>query len=126
MVRLMLTLTPIVCVSAAIAFTSLLETYMKGDTPVPVESPTPSRKDSKKEKKGTAISTTGTHNYQLLVVAPILACLCLFAWHCTYVTSTSYSSPSVVLASQNRDGSQHIIDDFREAYYWLRQNVLNF
>jgi len=28
-----------------------------------------------------------------------------------------------VLASQNQDGSQHIIDDFREAYYWLRQNT---
>ena len=39
------------------------------------------------------------------------------------VTSTAYSSPSVVLASRNPDGSQHIIDDFREAYYWLRQNT---
>ena len=39
------------------------------------------------------------------------------------VTSSAYSSPSVVLASQNPDGSQHIIDDFREAYYWLRQNT---
>jgi dolichyl-diphosphooligosaccharide--protein glycosyltransferase len=43
--------------------------------------------------------------------------------HCTWVTSNAYSSPSVVLASQNQDGSQHIIDDFREAYYWLRQNT---
>jgi dolichyl-diphosphooligosaccharide--protein glycosyltransferase len=28
-----------------------------------------------------------------------------------------------VLASRGADGSQHIIDDFREAYYWLRQNT---
>ena len=49
--------------------------------------------------------------------------LFFFVMHCTYVTSTAYSSPSVVLASTNPDGSQHIIDDFREAYYWLRQNT---
>jgi len=46
-----------------------------------------------------------------------------FVQHCTWVTSTAYSSPSVVLASRNPDGSQHIIDDYREAYYWLRQNT---
>jgi asparagine N-glycosylation enzyme membrane subunit Stt3 len=28
-----------------------------------------------------------------------------------------------VLASRLPDGSQHIIDDYREAYYWLRQNT---
>ena len=39
------------------------------------------------------------------------------------MTSNAYSSPSVVLASRLPDGSQHIIDDYREAYYWLRQNT---
>ncbi len=43
--------------------------------------------------------------------------------HCTWVTSNAYSSPSVVLASRMPDGSQHIIDDYREAYQWLRQNT---
>ncbi len=52
-----------------------------------------------------------------------LLLLLVFVLHCTFVTSTAYSSPSVVLASRNADGSQHIIDDFREAYYWLRQNT---
>jgi dolichyl-diphosphooligosaccharide--protein glycosyltransferase len=47
----------------------------------------------------------------------------MFVFHCTYVTSAAYSSPSVVLASRNHDGSQYIIDDFREAYYWLRKNT---
>jgi dolichyl-diphosphooligosaccharide--protein glycosyltransferase len=49
--------------------------------------------------------------------------LLLFVLHCTWVTSNAYSSPSVVLASRMPDGSQHIIDDYREAYYWLRQNT---
>ena len=30
--------------------------------------------------------------------------LVLFAVHCTWVTSSAYSSPSVLLASQNSDG----------------------
>ncbi len=47
----------------------------------------------------------------------------LFAVHCTWVTSNAYSSPSIVLASYNNDGSRYIIDDFREAYYWLRKNT---
>merc|ERR1711935_413800 len=34
-----------------------------------------------------------------------------------------YSSPSVVLASSRPDGSRNIIDDYREAYYWLRTNT---
>jgi dolichyl-diphosphooligosaccharide--protein glycosyltransferase len=49
--------------------------------------------------------------------------LMLFAVHCTWVTSNAYSSPSIVLASYNNDGSRYIIDDFREAYYWLRKNT---
>jgi asparagine N-glycosylation enzyme membrane subunit Stt3 len=47
----------------------------------------------------------------------------MFAVHCTWVTSNAYSSPSIVLASYGQDGSRQIIDDFREAYYWLWQNT---
>jgi dolichyl-diphosphooligosaccharide--protein glycosyltransferase len=57
------------------------------------------------------------------VILNTLFLLLFFVIHCTWVTSTAYSSPSVVLASQNPDGSQAIIDDYREAYYWLRQNT---
>lgn len=39
------------------------------------------------------------------------------------VTSEAYSSPSIVLAATQHDGSRIIFDDFREAYYWLRQNT---
>ncbi|KAF1741993.1 hypothetical protein MXB_4853 [Myxobolus squamalis] len=34
-----------------------------------------------------------------------------------------YERPSVVLSNQNPDGSLYIIDDFRQAYYWLNQNT---
>ncbi|KAI0714156.1 oligosaccharyl transferase STT3 subunit [Cerioporus squamosus] len=162
MVRLMLTLTPVVCVAAAVAFSSLLDTYIDpvepevpvastvvdtpaGDSPANVASG--SATTSKKAKKAAAADTSSSGiasgvlaalspsskttkprgifglDTRALVIANALGMLLFFVLHCTYVTSSAYSSPSVVLASQNPDGSQHIIDDFREAYYWLRQNT---
>lgn len=148
MVRLMLTLTPVVCVAAAIAFSSLLDTYIDPAEPAiteEVEAETPGAVDSKKSKKtpppapttplGSIISkflapTRGDKphgvfglNVRLAVLLNAIGMLVFFVLHCTWVTANAYSSPSVVLASSNPDGSQHIIDDFREAYYWLRQNT---
>lgn len=34
-----------------------------------------------------------------------------------------FSSPSIVLAARGGHGDRIIFDDFREAYYWLRQNT---
>jgi len=45
--------------------------------------------------------------------------------HCTWVTSTAYSSPSIVLQARGGDGGKVIFDDFREAYAWLRHNTLS-
>merc|ERR1712071_573467 len=42
-----------------------------------------------------------------------------YTFHCTWVTSEAYSSPSIVLSARGHDGSRIIFDDFREAYYWL-------
>ena len=57
-------------------------------------------------------------------------CVAIFSLLMTYmylsspqVTSEAYSSPSIVLAANQHDGSRIIFDDFREAYYWLRQNT---
>ncbi|KAJ3669545.1 hypothetical protein LUZ60_011495 [Juncus effusus] len=46
-----------------------------------------------------------------------------YAIHCTWVTSEAYSSPSIVLAARGAGGGRVIFDDYREAYYWLRQNT---
>jgi len=46
-----------------------------------------------------------------------------FVWHCTWAALNAYSSPSIVLAVTNRDGSQTIFDDFRGAYRWLTYNT---
>ncbi|KAG6876699.1 hypothetical protein C0993_000980 [Termitomyces sp. T159_Od127] len=162
MVRLMLTLTPVVCITSAVALSTLLDTFID---PVEPESSDDSPSEagsgasnngtisgsstavpsSKKAKKtaGSAVETGVTLSQvlssspstksskrgiygldtRLMIVANTIFMLAFFVSHCTWATSTAYSSPSVVLASQNSDGSQHIIDDFREAYYWLRQNT---
>jgi dolichyl-diphosphooligosaccharide--protein glycosyltransferase len=39
------------------------------------------------------------------------------------IAAEAYSSPSIILASKRQDGSRVIIDDFREAYYWLKKNT---
>ncbi|GJN89053.1 hypothetical protein Rhopal_002027-T1 [Rhodotorula paludigena] len=159
MVRLMLTLTPVVCVAAAVAISSVYETFFdprEPDTRPPpaaavaatkaavvdeVEdlaaaiegTPTPSTVSAKKGKKAAAPATGASASSQrtgvfgldsrLIPVIAFTFLSFLFVLHCTWVTSSAYSSPSVVLASRAPDGSQNIIDDFREAYYWLRQNT---
>jgi dolichyl-diphosphooligosaccharide--protein glycosyltransferase len=154
MVRLMLTLTPVVCVASAVAFSSLLDTYLDAAEPAEAAddasetaSASGSNSGSKKSKKATApAATPGSAlgdivaaatpakkgekvkgifglDTRLAIIVNAFGMLAFFVFHCTWATANAYSSPSVVLASTNPDGSQHIIDDFREAYYWLRQNT---
>jgi len=59
----------------------------------------------------------------MIVTCVTMITLIMFAVHCCWVTSNAYSSPSVVLSTQGRDGSRHILDDFREGYNWLRMNT---
>lgn len=59
-----------------------------------------------------------------LVVMLVLGGLTImYAMHASFVASEAYSSPSIVLATNRPDGSRAIMDDFREAYYWLRHNT---
>ncbi|XP_001641089.2 dolichyl-diphosphooligosaccharide--protein glycosyltransferase subunit STT3B [Nematostella vectensis] len=152
MVRLMLTLTPVVCILAAIAFSVTLDNYLvddkvpavnegeqdeekKGDSEEEADKGKKKKelydkagKQKGKTKKQESVEESedanaiGT-NLKGLVVMCIVMMLMMFAVHCTWVTSNAYSSPSVVLASTNYDGSRNILDDFREAYFWLRQNT---
>ena len=151
MVRLMLTLTPVVCVSSGIAVSTLLDVYLdisnepSSSTSSAASSSSSNNGPSEKKKgkqaikdkissnasssssetKKSSTSSFGIHSRdtRVLVVTSFVFFLIVFVWHCTWVTSNAYSSPSIVLASRNPDGSQHIIDDFREAYYWLRRNT---
>ena len=57
------------------------------------------------------------------VLFVIYAMFLFYTIHCTFISSEAYSSPSIVIASTNRDGSRAILDDYREAYYWMRMNT---
>ena len=135
MVRLMLTLTPIVCCAAALAISHVLDTFLTVKAPAEPSTETngsakqpvtnPSFANSFGIGKTTRQAVVGIYSIisKSTITSLVTGFLLLFVAHCTWVTSNAYSSPSVVLASRLPDGSQHIIDDYREAYYWLRQNT---
>ena len=156
MVRLMLTLTPVVCVSAALVVARIYSSYLDPKVPEletflpeedasdsalnpsavnasPVASKTRARKKTGSQQVQIELVTKSkipsfgsgifAFDSKFTVVTLMTYFLVLFCLHCTWVTSTAYSSPSVVLASRTPSGEQNIIDDFREAYYWLRQNT---
>jgi dolichyl-diphosphooligosaccharide--protein glycosyltransferase len=165
MVRLILTLTPVVCVASAIALSTLIDTFVDPFEP-PAEDESqknttagagstngpPTATTSKKAKKAAAAAATPPavpgalgdlitataalskggstrpkgifgSDTRLMIFVHTACLLFFFVMHCTWVTANAYSSPSVVLASSDGQGGQNIIDDFREAYYWLRQNT---
>ena len=136
MVRLMLTLTPVVCVTGAMAISSVFQTFLDPVEPSYSEEAAAAAiedaadtKDAKKTKKAAASkirrASPGIFGLDTRLVPTLTFTVfaLFFVLHSTWVTSTAYSSPSVVLASRNQDGSQNLIDDFREAYYWIRQNT---
>jgi dolichyl-diphosphooligosaccharide--protein glycosyltransferase len=124
MVRLMLTLTPIICVAAAVAISKLFDVYLDFSEFLQPDS---NKNNTAKAGSGSKNKKSTTSLFDLIskftVILTFGFYLFLFVYHCTWVTSNAYSSPSVVLASKNPDGSQNLIDDYREAYYWLRMNT---
>jgi len=116
MVRLMLVLAPIMCILGGIGVNHILTTYLKNiDT-------SSSSKDKKAKAKSDA-SYPAKSEVATGVVVAMTIFLSLFATHSVWVTSEAYSSPSIVLSALSGDGGRIIFDDFREAYYWLRQNT---
>ena len=44
-------------------------------------------------------------------------------WSYSHVMATHMSNPSIMYQAQLRDGSTIMVDDYREAYWWLRDNT---
>ena len=116
----MLVLAPVACILGAIggnkiqyikgaslcsfifAVSSTLETYMKYIKP-------------KKGKSKGDITFPIQKEVSYVVISGLALMLIFYVFHCTWVTSEAYSSPSIVLAAKQYDGSRMIFDDFREA-----------
>jgi len=75
--------------------------------------------DEEKKDKNVLVAMS------LVVLSGIAYLLLKYAFHSTYVASIAYSSPSIVIdAGVNPQTGQRIMwDDYREAYFWLRQNT---
>uniref|UniRef100_A0A224XKS3 Dolichyl-diphosphooligosaccharide--protein glycosyltransferase subunit STT3A n=1 Tax=Panstrongylus lignarius TaxID=156445 RepID=A0A224XKS3_9HEMI len=114
MVRLMLVLAPVMCILSGIAVSAMLHTYMKQITP---------EKNVDKKKNKMESNFVMKSEIATVFVALMTFLLMTYTFHCTWVTSEAYSSPSIVLSARTHEGSQIIFDDFREAYYWLRMNT---
>lgn len=140
MVRLMLVLAPIACVLGGIAVSETLKTYSRYMKPRPFGYKSGKGKSSSGasgNSGGASSSSSGASSSSakdanemqygqtvgMIVVGATAFLLVLYTVHCTWVTSEAYSSPSIVLAAKQQDGSRLIFDDFREAYWWLRQNT---
>ncbi|ODV85135.1 glycosyltransferase family 66 protein [[Candida] arabinofermentans NRRL YB-2248] len=128
MVRLMLTLAPVVCVCASISLGRLFDIYLDFKDTLKIwyesESETATKETKEVDDDDEDVKDSiFTLLSKLTVVLTFIYYLYFYVQHCTWVTSNAYSSPSVVLASKNPDGSQLLIDDYREAYYWLRMNT---
>lgn len=139
MIRLMLVVAPAACILAAIGLSEILrkmarsirEYILKGDS---------KEDEDDKEKKEIAAKKVGAKkegapaavdkrtkkkrriplDVAITVIIFMVYLLSDYVFHSTYIAAEAYSSPSIILASKRNDGTRVIIDDFREAYYWLK------
>lgn len=116
MVRLMLVLAPVMCILSGIAISHLLTKFMKN-----VEPKNPGEHHHKKKKLESNLVLRNEISAAFVGITCIL--LISYTFHCTWVTSEAYSSPSIVLSARSHDGGRIIFDDFREAYNWLKMNT---
>jgi dolichyl-diphosphooligosaccharide--protein glycosyltransferase len=106
------------CIMGGIAVASLLGKYIK-------DIDQGSKSHEKKPIKGREAQQSQSKRSEISMafVGMLTFFMVMYAFHCTWVTSEAYSSPSIVLSARSYDGSLIIFDDFREAYYWLRMNT---
>jgi dolichyl-diphosphooligosaccharide--protein glycosyltransferase len=148
MVRLMLVLAPVMCILSGIGISSMLSKYCSeldssprsqpSATSIPLLASSSDHKhatgnshsannssatssEKKKQKYDSNFVMKNEVATMFIIVSSLF--LCIYSYHCIWVTSEAYSSPSIVLSARGHDGSRIIFDDFREAYYWLRQNT---
>lgn len=115
MVRLMLVLAPVMCILSAIGISATLITFMRNLEQAKVDKNVKSKKIESTYPNKSEIATAVIFFIGFLLVT--------YTFHCTWVTSEAYSSPSIVLSARGHNGDKIIFDDFREAYYWLRYNT---
>ncbi|EAA06273.4 AGAP000434-PA [Anopheles gambiae str. PEST] len=124
MVRLMLVLAPVMCILSGIAISHLLTKYIRNmEVGGPGLAPVPENSSNRKAKARYEQQSSVKNEVAIGFVLLVTFLLVTYTFHCTWVTSEAYSSPSIVLSARSQDGGRIIFDDFREAYYWLKMNT---
>ncbi|XP_054165872.1 dolichyl-diphosphooligosaccharide--protein glycosyltransferase subunit STT3A-like [Oppia nitens] len=139
MVRLMLVLAPVMCILSGIGISQMLTRYCKQLEPSTLATSSGTttsthnhgthgsqsnvKQVSEKKLRRHETNFVMRHEVASMFVLVATGLLLSYTYHCIWVTSEAYSSPSIVLSARSHDGSRIIFDDFREAYYWLRQNT---
>jgi len=58
------------------------------------------------------------------IITFLMLIMCNQVYHSTLLAAEAYSSPSIIMAHRTESGEgRMIVDDYREAYYWLKQNT---
>ncbi|KAH9256624.1 hypothetical protein BASA81_005128 [Batrachochytrium salamandrivorans] len=118
MVRLMLTLAPIAVVLAAVAVSELLHKFGK-DLLVGLGL----QKPKNGEEGASWMETKLRIPVSFLGIGVLMSLLFFFLMHCVFVAHEAYSSNSITIVSNTQYGERVTLDDFREAYYWLKENT---
>jgi len=123
MIRLLLVVAPAMCVLSGIGVSNLIRDIMKILITRRPAQPVRGQAESA-DNSGSFFIRAVKYAFALVGLLFIGFLVARFMFHGSLVAADVYSSPSVILS--NRDyttGSKMIIDDFREAYYWIRQNT---
>ncbi|QHO42629.1 Dolichyl-diphosphooligosaccharide--protein glycosyltransferase subunit STT3B [Arachis hypogaea] len=127
MVRLILVATPAVCLISAIAVSATVKNLtrlVRSQSQAVQSGSSKGASTAKSSSKGVIDNSQPfQRNGAIFLLLGAFYLLTRYAIHCTWVTSEAYSSPSIVLAARGAHGNRVIFDDYREAYFWLRQNT---
>ena len=120
----MLVLAPVMCILSGIAVSTALASQVKHlDAPRHNQAASATGADGGRRARRGEAPVPFRFEVAWGFTTLISLFLISYTFHCTWVTSEAYSSPSIVLSARGHDNSRIIFDDFREAYYWLRMNT---
>lgn len=118
MIRLLLVFAPAACVCAAIGVSWLYDKCIESFRGEWQQLKGVIAGDKAERKSGNTVPW-----YVAFVLVLLISFfVSTFVYHGVMSGAEAYSSPSVVLSSTH-NGQKYIIDDYREAYYWLRMNT---
>jgi len=142
MIRLILMLAPPACIVSGIAFEAVLlwsidQVMIDENNPTASsggDSGKPVGKPGKKKSKGSSISLIRElkalydQNLFLRKGAALLFLALLFTqtlnyWGHSHYMAERISNPSIMILARTKGGETVMIDDFREAYWWVRDNT---